>query len=69
MLCTILQPPVPCPGNFTGVSRKFTHENHRKNPSMWEIIHIHANSRESFSYSQVSPRKYPAMELGLLSTP
>ena len=40
--------PVSCPGIFTGISRKFTCEYHRKHPSMWEIIHIHANLRGCF---------------------
>ena len=47
---------IPTLKDFCG---EYTREYNRKNPSMWEIIRIHANSRGYFSYSQVSPWKYP----------
>ena len=47
----------------SGETREYIH---RKNPSMWKIIHIHANSRKYFPYSRVSPLilKHPGMESG-----
>ena len=47
------------PGYFLGYFRKCTREYHREQPSMREIINIHANL---CTYTQ----KYPAMEVGVI---
>ena len=53
------------PGYFHGDTRVYIH---RKNPSMWEIIHMHANPRVIFrtrEYHRENTR--PGMEMGVRS--